>query len=395
MSVLVLGDVHLGRSVSIGRSAAGSALNSRIVDQLNLLDWVYQSAQNNNIKDIVITGDIFEEPKPSHNLISLLIEWLRVCTSYDISVHIIAGNHDILRSGQFYFSPLDVISMACIDNVYVYKNVSTIYLNNIGITLLPFRDRRSFNTDSNTVAVAKLATQLNYELASIPLHYPKVLIGHLAIEGSIPVGYELDELANELFCPINIFKGYDITLMGHVHKYQVLSENPYAAHIGSMDISDFGEADHKKYIAILDPSKKDLVSYVEIPTRSLQQITIAVSANTTNVMLFLQQELDKLSIKKDSIVRVNIKLNDVSSYSINRSIIEKYLYNKGVYHVCRITEEREFVARTINQEDKFDTTVNEVSAIKMYASSVEEQYRNDFVNLANSVINEYKQTSKN
>ena len=36
---VILGDVHLGKIGQLGKAGIGSALNSRIIDQLKLLDW--------------------------------------------------------------------------------------------------------------------------------------------------------------------------------------------------------------------------------------------------------------------------------------------------------------------------------------------------------------------
>lgn len=226
---IILGDVHLGKSMAIGKVGLGSALNSRIADQLNLLDWTLDQAIEHNADHIIITGDIFEEPKPSPLLITLFIAWLKKCQAHEVYVHIIMGNHDILRSGNVYTSPLDIISEVELENVNIYKNINSICIDSTAFTFLPFRDRKSFNVNSNTQAIKLLQESLVYELAGIPATYKKILVGHLAIEGSIPVGDEIDDLTNELFCPVNMFTGYDYVWMGHVHKPQVMSKTPYIA----------------------------------------------------------------------------------------------------------------------------------------------------------------------
>ena len=141
-------------------------------------------------------------------------------------------------------------------------------------TIAPFRDRKSFGSPSNSEAINILRETFTYELASIPITYKKIMIGHLAIEGSIPVGDEIDDMANELFCPLDMFNGYDYVWMGHVHKPQIMKKsNPYIAHIGSMDISNFGETDQKKYIVIIncDSGVKDFdIEY--LPTRPLVKL---------------------------------------------------------------------------------------------------------------------------
>src|SRR5277367_80980 len=101
-ATIVLGDVHLGKGVSIGKPGIGSALNSRIADQFNILEWTFERALEFSATNIIITGDIFEDPKPNSNVVAMFISWLKRCTDTDIDIHIVAGNHDILRSGQFY-----------------------------------------------------------------------------------------------------------------------------------------------------------------------------------------------------------------------------------------------------------------------------------------------------
>jgi len=393
--ILILGDVHLGRSQNLGKQSVGSAINSRITDQVNLLDWVYEQAVEYNVQHIVLTGDVFEEPKPHYSLVVLFLEWLQKCSDYNISVHIIVGNHDILRSGQFTTSPLDIVSSTDIENIFVYKKITTLNLDNVGITFMPFRDRRSFNTDENSAALNILKSQLPYEMKSIGKDCLKVLIGHLALEGAIPVGYELDELSNELFCPLDMFTGYDYVLMGHVHKFQVMSEEPYIGHIGSMDISDFGEMDHKKYIALIDPkSTNEKLKYIQLPTRQLQNIVLQLPEMEANATTFIEEELAKLGKMNNSIVKVSIILPSNASYAIDRGIIEKALYKAGAFHVSKISEERTFTSLKKQINETIDNTVTELSAIKTYASLVEENLREEFVNLASLIVQEYKENIK-
>jgi DNA repair protein SbcD/Mre11 len=392
--ILVLGDVHLGKGLNIGKQSVGSALNSRIVDQSNLLDWVYDQAVENNVQHIVLTGDVFEEPKPHYSLVVLFLDWLKKCSDYNITVHIIVGNHDILRSGQFTTSPLDIIASTDIENIFVYKRITTLHLEDVGITFMPFRDRRSFNTDENSTAITMLKSQLPYEVTSIDDTALKVLIGHLALEGAIPVGYELDELSNELFCPLDMFKRYDIVLMGHVHKFQIMSEVPCIGHIGSMDISDFGEMDHKKYIALIDPKAESKVKYLELPTRPLKNIVIQLPEIDANATAYIEEEVAKLGTLNNHIVKISIILPGNASYAIDRNIIEKAMYKAGAFHVSKISEERTFTSLKKQINETIDNTVNELSAIKTYASLVEETLREEFVSLASLIVQEYKENAK-
>lgn len=222
---LILGDVHLGKIGQLGKAGIGSALNSRIIDQLKLLEWTLEQAINNMADNIIITGDIFQDPKPHPTIIMLFIEWLRQVSSHNIKVFIIVGNHDLIRSGQMRSSALDIIGISDIEGVYIHHNITTIHTLGASYTLLPFSDRRSYDTNVNADALSMLGAKLPYEAASIEASQYKVLIGHLALAGSLPVGDEIDDMANELLCPLDMFSSYDFTWMGHIHKPQI-RQNP-------------------------------------------------------------------------------------------------------------------------------------------------------------------------
>jgi DNA repair exonuclease SbcCD nuclease subunit len=393
MKTLILGDCHIGRSLTIGKPGIGSALNSRIVDQINILDWTLKIAIDYDVSNIICTGDIFQDAKPHPTIIALFVAWVKRCIDNDISLHIIAGNHDILRSGQYYMSALDIISEFDTDDVYIYKQVSTLHTNGASFTLFPFRDRRSFQTDSNDAAIKLLSTKIPYEVSSIDRSNAKILIGHLAIEGSIFVGDEVDDMGNELFCPVSMFNQYDYVWMGHVHKPQVLSKSPYVSHIGSMDISDFGETDHKKVIVLFDPDASTPYKYLEIPTRPLKQVSISVPDNITNTTQYVVDEIRKQDSLTKAIVKVGITLNSPDLASVDKLVINKSVMDMGAFHIARITEEKKVAAiKTLSINENIDNTVNEQTAIKMYAkSNIDEQIRNDFISLAMDIVAESKE----
>lgn len=404
-TVVILGDPHIGKSASLGKVSIGSIVNSRVVDQSNLLDWTLEQAINVGARHIIVTGDVFEEPKPLPSLITLYVSWLKKCGANGIHVHTIMGNHDILRTGNYYTSPLDIILECDLDHVSIYKEIDTIFIGSTAFTFMPFRDRKSFNVASNPEALNLLKNTLTYELASIPKTYRKVLVGHLAIEGSIPVGDEIDDLNNEIFCPIDMFKGYDYVWMGHVHKPQIMTKgnnnNPYVAHVGSMDISNFGETDHKKHIIVFDAdrdkNKMSMFDRIDLPTRPLKKITISVPKGTKDTTQYVVDEITKNNsdIKK-AIIRLEVHLTDPELLPINRSVVEKYFYTSGVFNVAAISESKKLSLVKKDENNVINTTMDVSEAIKAYASSyIIDEKRSSFTELSLEIFNQFKAESKN
>jgi exonuclease SbcD len=395
-NAIILGDVHLGKGTNIGKSGVGSTLNSRIVDQLTLLDWTLDRAVEHHADHIIITGDIFEDPKPHPALITLFIAWLKRCQVHDVIVHLIRGNHDILRTGQFYTSPLDIITEADIDKVNVYQDVDTIIIGTTAFTFVPYRDRKSFSVGSNADAIALVRDSLVYELASIPETYHKVLVGHLAIEGSIWIGDEFDDLNNELFCPLDMFQGYDYVWMGHVHKPQVMQKkNPYIAHIGSMDISNFGETDHKKHIVIFNCAEENGYSIEYLPTRPLQKISISVPKDTVDTTAYVLDEIKKAGIQDKAIVRIDVSLTAPDLKSVNKSTIEKYLTGNGASTVNAISESKKVNLIKKDGNNNIDSKMDVSAAIKTYAQTyIEDAVRASFIELATEIHTIHKTEGK-
>jgi DNA repair exonuclease SbcCD nuclease subunit len=385
MKSIILGDCHIGRSLSIGKPGIGTKLNSRIVDQLSILDYVLSYAIDISADNLFLTGDVFHDINPSSTIISLFIGWLKSVSDAGIKAFIIAGNHELTRSAQNYMSVLDIIHSADIENVFVFKQIHTVHFPDTSFTLLPFRDRKSFNTDSNSTAINILKNQISYEFASIPILSTKVLIGHLAIEGSIPVGDEIDDLMNELYCPTSMFSGYNYSVFGHVHRNQILSQFPFVSHIGSMDLSDFGEQNQKKYVGVLSNSNFE---YVEIPTRPLNQISISVPEDVSNTTDFIIDQLKTHNNLSKSILKLNIEYNNSDIYPLDRKIIESYLTEKNVFHIAKINEQRK-IAAIKKVSANIDTSMDENAAIRMYANeNISEEMRNDFITTAMGIVKE-------
>lgn len=341
---MVLGDVHIGQGLALGKPGTFGQLNSRIEDQKSLLAFTLQKAIEKNITSLFLTGDIFEDAKPHPQLIKIFLKWVKECEEAGIDLHIVVGNHDMIRSGAFTQSALEIIPALKLNNIHVYKDPAQIEYDTVVFTLLPFRDRRMYDQDTPQLALK----ELKKEIPKPHKTKTNIIVGHLTLDGSIPVGHEIDSNLNEIFCPMEIFKGYDYVTMGHIHNFQILENEPFIFHLGSMDRSNFSktEMEGKKYLAVFDFKKKKNLDFISLPVRPLQKFPIVLPEKEENTTQFVTQYLDG-QIEEGAILNIEIQLSETQE-EVNKDKIVEFAKSQGAFHVPRFTQSRSV---TVVQED--------------------------------------------
>ena len=396
--MLVVGDVHLGKGISIGKPGVGAELNSRIIDQMKLLDWVLEQAIDTHSKYLVFTGDIFDNAKPDYRLVVWFIDYLKKCQNAGLIVFIVVGNHDIKRMGPSYVSVLDIITAADIFNVHIYKDIFTYHFDdNAAVTFLPYRDRTGLDFKTNQEALDYVADKVKSELIGYDvLTKNTVLIGHMALEGALFVGDESDNMFNELMCPTSMFDNYKLTIMGHVHKPQVRCDKPHMCHIGSLDLSDFGETEQIKEIYLVDLQDPCSFSKIPVPSRPLKKISIDIPSElevtTTQYVLDKLIEINDSSPLKDAIVRLELSFDDANADVTKRDLVEKHLAEFGVFNVCNYSESRNTVVVPLSKQQDIDNTIDPKAAVLLFAEQEvfeSDEQKEKYVNAANKLIDEW------
>lgn len=386
MSIMKVGDVHLGKNLNLGKVSLDN--NSRLEDQFKLLDWVLTQAKNNSVTDIIFTGDIFEDPSPEIIILRMLATWIKKATDQGFILHFVEGNHDFIRMNDSYISSLDIFKELHLNNVHFYREFTNKIIDNYNIIFAPFRDRKSLYCDDQNSALEKIQ-DLMLEKKSNSLK--NILIGHLTIKGSIPIGDEIDDLTNEIFIPSTFFKNFEYTWLGHIHKFQVFHENPTVAHLGSLDISNFGEKDQDKFIVIFD-TKLDTYKYISVPVRKYRTIEIDIPADTVDTTKYVLDQISKESVTNE-VIRVEIKHSSSSNASSKKKEIEAALKEKSVFYVNSIVESKkiELVKKKSDVVIKDKTNISE--ALNTYAEKAEfvpENLTDNFLDIARRIARENK-----
>lgn len=388
---LIIGDCHIGKGLSIGINHSSSSVNSRIIDQFSILDWILTEGVSRSVNRFVFTGDIFEELKPDHNMVVMFISWLKEVSSNGIEIHIVAGNHDLKRVGNKYSSVLDIIDHADIDGCYIHNSIHTLNTDGADFTFVPFRDRRSLQSQNCEDAMNKLFNLLSYECIHGGLN-KKIMIGHLAIEKSFYTD-EFDDVSNELMIPVSYFDGWDYVWMGHVHSPQIMNKSkPLVEHVGSMDLSDFGETKHVKNLILYD-ALSDRIERVEVPSRPLRRLKVEIDKGNDPTDYLINEifMMDEDYPFKDSIVKIEAKILDPESSSIDRDKVLAVLNELNISHVCSFSESKNITVVPANKMHIQDNAIKPKEAVKLIAEIIEHKTEDDkdnFITVCNEIIEE-------
>jgi len=412
MKALLVPDIHLGKGTSIGKDPVGVGLNSRIEDQKNLLNFITEYVKKNKIdyinkiEYVFVMGDIWENVNPKSLVVKVFFEWIKSLTDLECLVVIIVGNHDYIRSGQDKVSMLDSLDVLRVGNCMVVKEPTFMACFGIDLLLLPYTDRKQLEKNTHNEAVDYLKKRLHKIKEEETKHFTNknqvsMVLGHLCLEGSLWVGDEIDEDANEIFCPLSMFDGFDQVWMGHVHKPQILKNDgkQVIGHVGSLDKTAFtGPDSTEKSMVLLEwnqvKTTKIEHTLIPLPCRPLVPIEIDIPVDCKDVDEFLYDEISKQDVT-DAIVRVTIKLGSHDSDSVDKNKIINLLKRKNAFHICSYKEHKP-VKKVIVKNANIDETIKPEDGVKIMINTLdaEDDFKKDLFIICKDIIKEVSDSSK-
>lgn len=286
MQVLIFSDLHL----HIHKKNP-----ERLEHCLQALNWVFDIAEENNIKDIIFCGDLFHDRNK--------IDIYTYCKTFELfnarikdkNFWAILGNHDLWYRERWDVS--SVLPLSAISGINVINTACTIKIAGKDLSFLPF-------TLNPIEDLNKIKNSSDY----------KILFSHIAIDGAklnsfgsiAEVSIEHD--GDMVKVGIDSFKNWDQIFLGHYHAEQKLTPN--AEYIGSPLELDFSEAFQEKHIIIYD-----------LETHEKKYV---INNFSPKHLIINAQDIDNYEIKNNFI---RLKITDTTSVDIlelQNKIKEKY-----------------------------------------------------------------------
>ena len=289
MKFLFTADWHLSK-YSTDKIDQESGLPEKLVGIKNSIYQMGNYCRENDIKNIVIAGDIFHGKSIIYAVaLSILIDYFRDFS--DLHFYIFSGNHDL--SGKSH----DVIS--------ALKSI-----NEPNVT--------KFEVPTQIENVLFVPYDAEKMISYILTHKCEYLISHFGLsEGTLSSGISiisdisLRGLSNK----------YKTVLLGHYHvPQQILSEKINMYYAGSPTQLDFGERDQEKRFLIVDSKTHSIQSILTEGYKKFYRFKIT-NENKDEVIkeaLRLKEEGHYVDLEKNDIV------NDLDEISSSFRIIDKF-----------------------------------------------------------------------
>jgi DNA repair exonuclease SbcCD nuclease subunit len=369
----VIGDVHLGANQWAGKQHPSLNVNTRLIDYAETLDITIDEMVAAGVSEIVFTGDIFEHRFPSIVQQKIFSQSLHRALSKGIErIHIVIGNHDQQRIHAT--TTISYLKELNLPNIRVYDDLSLQTIEWFGkpvanLILMPYRDRLWMEQETHADAVQAIKSELDALMSVRNNILPTILVGHMTIEGTfVDEAYKDLYGENQLTLPCSMFSGINVTLMGHIHKPGVISENPYIAYIGSMEKRG-GFEDHDKLYAIIDLETAN-VEYYREPCRDMWDLTLDYASMVVGEQLMDRIKIDIAAYAKthslsSSIVRTTIRICAEDEQFLDARTIASHLRDVYGAHFCAEIKP-EIITSRQSRDDRITEDISHVQALRMY-----------------------------
>ena len=387
MKILHFADLHLGVE-NYGRLDPSTGLSSRLGDFLSAFDQLVDYALENKVDLVLFCGDAYRSREPTQTQQREYAKRINRLATGGIPVFLLIGNHD-LPNAVGRATSTEIFDTLAVKNVYVSNrpDIYTIPTNSgkVQIVSLPWLRRSALLTREETKNLT--FEQINEKMQQILTDViaakageldpklPAVLAAHVWVAGvrvgsekSMTIGQEHVLMLSNVAHP-----AFDYVALGHIHRHQVLNENPPVVYAGSLERLDFGEADDDKGFYLVEIGDKDgagkrAVSFDFHPVAGRRFLTVAVDIEVGDIdptATVLKAIAGRADEAKDAVVRLNISLPAETEGQLRDSDIRSALGEAHYFTVARdIRREARVRLGGVNAEE-----ISPLDALKTYLES--------------------------
>ncbi len=304
--LLHFADAHIDIA-NYGRHDPETALPYRVIDFLNSLDQIIDTAVNEPVDLVIFAGDAYKDRNPQPTFQRAWGKRMMRLSGAGIHTVMLVGNHDrtpaIGRATTIeeyrtlevpYVHIADTITMLGPKELGLPVQIITIPW--ISRNALMARDETSGKSPEEVLNLIEiqLAKSIEGLIANADPELPLILTAHASIQGAKYGSEKAVTLGHELVLSQSAIrdKRLDYVALGHIHQHQSLNEeqHPPIVYPGSIERIDFGEAREKKGFVLAEVKRGHTDwRFVELETRPFFDITIEVNEANNFMSVVLDQ----------------------------------------------------------------------------------------------------------
>ncbi len=335
--ILHFADLHLGVE-NYGRLDPKTGLSTRLGDFLQAFDTLVEYALKNDIHLVLFAGDAYKGRKPSPTLQREFAKRIRRLAEAEIPVFLLVGNHDTPRAANRATS-VEIFDTLAIRNVWVKDVPGTEVIETKGgpvrVVALPWVSRSWLLSQEEYIGKSLLEVDsliaekweriVENETEHLDQRIPALLVAHGTVFGAVYGSERSVILGQEIVIPRSAVTNpaFDYVALGHIHKHQVLNENPPVVYAGSMERVDFGEEGEEKGFVVVE-IENGQARWEFIPLEARPFVTISVEAKGADPMSQILEALSHFEVK-EAIVRVLISTTAGAAPLIKEKEVRKSL----------------------------------------------------------------------
>lgn len=339
VKILHLSDIHMGSSFSHGRINPQTGLNTRLEDFQLALRRCVDEAIAQNVDLVLFGGDAFPDATPPPYIQQAFASEFCRLVEAKIPTVLLVGNHDQHAQGAGGAS-LCIYRTLGVPGFIVGDTLTTHRIETksgpIQVVTLPWLTRSTLLTRPETQGLSmgevgellldKLRIVLEGEIRKLDKTIPTVLLAHLMTDTARYGAERFLAVGKGFTVPMAILARacFDYIALGHVHRYQEVSQSPLAIYPGSIERVDFSEEKEEKGYILLEVEKgKAAAQFCPLPARVFRTIELDLSASEEP-----QADLLKTLSKQDwseQIVRLIYQVRADQTEEIDNAVVGEAL----------------------------------------------------------------------
>jgi exonuclease SbcD len=293
VKILHLSDIHLGSGFSHGRVNPETGFNTRLEDFVATLGKCIDRAIGEPVDLVLFGGDAFPDATPPPYIQQAFARQFRRLVDAEIPTVLLVGNHDQHAQGQGGAS-LCIYRTLGVPGFVVGDRLDTHTIQTrsgaIQVITLPWLTRSTLLTrpeteglslaEVNELLIDRLRVALEGEIRRLDPDLPTVLLAHLMADAA-RFGAERFLAVGKGFTvpmPLLTRSCFDYVALGHVHRHQILCEQPYVVYPGSIERVDFSEEQEDKGFVLVEVERGHTqIEFCALPVRRFHTLRIDLS----------------------------------------------------------------------------------------------------------------------